>query len=159
MNIQQTLDVANVGASLSEETRILQERLALINSTEVQKKLEEIRELQTRLDSLNRELLDLQKGTLIPGRGNLPSVSSSVTEPKQPGVKRARRANVSIEDAYKKIVEALEAAPVKELSRKRLSEITGFGIPKIAAGIQFASSRFKVGSGPRATVQLLPDNQ
>jgi hypothetical protein len=100
------------------------------------------------LDSLNRELLDLQKGTLIAGRHNNSAISPTVIGVKSPAGKRARRSNVSAEDAYKKIVEALEAAPMKELSRKRLSEITGFGIPKIAAAIQFASSRFKVGSGP-----------
>jgi len=159
MNVQQSLDVSYVGASLSEETRILQERLALISSSEVKQKLEEIERLQLRLNELNKELLDLQKGTLIPGRSEPSAVSQTVAVLKQPRVKRARRANVSSEEAHKKIVEALEAAPKKELSRKELSEITGLGIPKIANGIEFATSRFKVGNGPRATVQLLPDSQ
>ena len=157
MKVPEIPFIENLSESIADEEKILEERLALLRSSDVRRKLAEFEELKKRLEVLHQELLVLRDGSLIQNARSKPTVVRENIPSKGDARKRENRPAVSQEEAYHRIVEAVRNAPDLKLTRSELCKNTGLGKPKINEGIAFKPSRFETTRGPLASVKLVAE--
>jgi hypothetical protein len=154
MNFPEIAESEVLSASLMSEAEMLEARLAVIRSPEIQNNLREVSALRERLKVLVAELAVLENGKMIPADRERPSVSSKLTSRETVPERKTRRARVTANQAYSLIVEALTVAPKGTMTRAELADKTGLTKPKIEEGIKSNSQKFEVTKGPFAVIKL-----
>lgn len=155
MNVPEILESEKLCASLQSEKELLEARLAVLQASDVSAKLKELSELKEKMKVLIEELSALQKGKLVAADEAFANVPSQTKGGSRGSDEKPRRPRISVEDAYKAIVDALASVPEQTMTRAVLAEKTGLALPKISEGIKFDASKFKVTLGPSATIKLL----
>jgi hypothetical protein len=155
MNIPSLPNIEDLSKHISDERRILEERLAVLRASDVEEKLRQFNSLRTQLETIHKELLEISAGRLVQGaiapEGHTPLPTAQGNDLQ----KAPRRERVSKEDAFSKVVNALKEAGREGLNRSSLSERTGLGLPKVDEAIKLKKEIFEVTRGPRAMVRLV----
>jgi hypothetical protein len=92
VNFPEIAESEVLSASLMSEAEMLEARLAVIRSPEIQNNLREVSVLRERLKVLVAELAVLENGKMIPADRERPSVSSKLTSRETVPERKTRRA-------------------------------------------------------------------